>query len=808
MAAFQFPDPTITQTVVNPITGSTYQWKEPPGKWVVTTKLREVSDIIWEGDTPPSPVGDYKLWYSTDTLELYFYYCDAAGICAWVPTSAPITMLEDLDVAVSDLKADVYKINIATLENENQIGRTIYFGDTAPPIYDDVEVTTDIVDVDGVTVIGQNTEYFPNELNYKFWFDDSRLELLILFKDADGDYSYMPVSIPLESLPEPGVSQETFTYTTGRLQTAIEENYLHNLNQDAALDDRVKKTGGDEMQGPFKVQGNPNIPSSRDARRIETFGVFSGSENTALRFGTTRDRIYVGHDDTSFNGLVKIDRIAEKNSNNGVKFENDIKMGINQIKNLSEATDDRDAVNYGQVKEELEELRDKIVGEVSLGTWKFDNVSSGVTPLAGCFITKKDSSPPQLSPNDINVIRISDEDVNGNPGVFNWEIGDLLTFTNVNNTTQSIKFRVNGTPANNSSYWIVSVAHITSNYDFFQNAEYYLSHISVDVNLDVDALDDTYLRLDCSNDPLESELEIKTPDFGEAKLTLNGKRDNTNAITASIAFESQLDSANAYAGYLTYRTTGSAAGFFEFNQDVRLDGKNLEEVGYVVFNEGGEIRHNSNRRITFKGASDASAGSGLVQFERPGSNGRRGITIRGKNTDNEEDDLLYTYTFQAGGDAIGYKGRILNDNHITNKKYVDDAVQSALPVDIKAIQVAGLQLGHFKYRRSSDSFVSGSIHSNTTTNPKNITQLDIWHTNVDGTIFGKDFYELYIVPKMFVHIKDNGSAKYVGKITAVDSDALTNGVRLTLAPLDALTEGSVYYNNQYDVSIGYNRYID
>jgi len=222
MAAFQFPDPAVTQTVVNPITGSTYQWKEPPGKWVVTVSLREVGDIIWEGDTPPNPIGDYKLWYSTDTLELYFYYCDANGVCAWVPTSAPITMLEDLDVAVSDLKADVYKINIATLENENQIGRTIYFGDAAPTIYDD-EV------YDGVA--------YPSELNYKFWFDDSRLELLILFKDEDGDYSYMPVSIPLESLPEPGVSTETFTYTTGRLQTAIEENYLHNLNQDTSIDE-------------------------------------------------------------------------------------------------------------------------------------------------------------------------------------------------------------------------------------------------------------------------------------------------------------------------------------------------------------------------------------------------------------------------------------------------------------------------------------------------------------------------------------------------------------------------------------------
>ena len=115
MAAFQFPNPAEQTTVTNPITGSTYQWKEPPGKWVVTVKMRDVGDIIWEGDNPPSPIGDYKLWYSTDTLELYFYYCDAAGTCAWVPTSAPITMLEDLDTGLSEIKVSSSKQAI----NEN-----------------------------------------------------------------------------------------------------------------------------------------------------------------------------------------------------------------------------------------------------------------------------------------------------------------------------------------------------------------------------------------------------------------------------------------------------------------------------------------------------------------------------------------------------------------------------------------------------------------------------------------------------------------------------------------------------------------
>ena len=122
MAAFQFPDPSTGQTtVVNPITGSTYQWKEPPGKWVVATKVRQVEDIIWEGDAPPDPIGDYKLWYSTDTLELYFYYTDANGTSAWLPTSAPITMLEDLDEGLFEVRQLLNQVNSAAITNENDI---------------------------------------------------------------------------------------------------------------------------------------------------------------------------------------------------------------------------------------------------------------------------------------------------------------------------------------------------------------------------------------------------------------------------------------------------------------------------------------------------------------------------------------------------------------------------------------------------------------------------------------------------------------------------------------------------------------
>ena len=275
MAAFQFPDPTVQQTVVNPITGSTYQWKEPPGKWVVTVSVRKVEDIVYEGDNPPVPRGDYKLWYSTDTLELYFWYEDENGNGAWVPTSAPITMLEDLDEGLFQVRQDLTATNIAVRENENRIGRTIEYSDVAPTIYPEEEY-------DG--------EFFFNELNYKFWYDTARLELLVLYKDPDdGAYSYVPVSIPLESLPEPGVSTETFTYTTGRLQTAIEENYLHNLAQDTAIDELKEQINSltEIIKGStarYTVKNTIGTPVSRPGEFSANTGFYASIN--MMSFGT------------------------------------------------------------------------------------------------------------------------------------------------------------------------------------------------------------------------------------------------------------------------------------------------------------------------------------------------------------------------------------------------------------------------------------------------------------------------------------------------------------------------------------------
>ena len=69
--------------------------------------------------------------------------------------------------------------------------------------------------------------------------------------------------------------------------------------------------------------------------------------------------------------------------------------------------------------------------------------------------------------------------------------------------------------------------------------------------------------------------------------------------------------------------------------------------------------------------------------------------------------------------------------------------------------------------------------------------------------FGNEFYEKLKLQKC-TYIRDKSSCSYVGRIDGIEM--ITNGIKLTLQPILGEVDGSIYYNNQYEVSIGYNRY--
>ena len=87
----------------------------------------------------------------------------------------------------------------------------------------------------------------------------------------------------------------------------------------------VKKVGGDSMQGPLTIEAVNS--DGRASNKINTLGIYSNSSNSALRLGTTRDRLYVGHDDVSINGPLKVGEIQEKDTGKGVTVSSHFKVG-------------------------------------------------------------------------------------------------------------------------------------------------------------------------------------------------------------------------------------------------------------------------------------------------------------------------------------------------------------------------------------------------------------------------------------------------------------------------------------------------
>ena len=668
MPAFQFPDPTTgATTVTNPITGSTYQWKEPPGKWVVTVKMREVGDIIWEGDNPPDPIGDYKLWYSTDTLELYFYYCDAAGTCAWVPTSVPIQVLDDLNAFVAQAEVDIDQLQYKQTLLQNALDQIYLELQTGaaqrPPIFSTTEPD-------------KHPDFTPPQdelIAGDIWYDNT---------DVDSLKQYIYDGTEWIEFGNQFVLTEGDTMT-GDL-----------VMQDA----NIKLESGSIIFQPIDDQANagvdgPNRFVNLVSKRVrdEDGTLVGGSKDYGIRVDLTEGRS--GYN--KFQLFSNVDggpaeRFAAFNGGNNPGFlfyRGNFQMEGNRIQKLGTAELDTDAVSLGQVKDELKDFKSEIIEQAAVGIFRWDTQTSNTTPLAGRFFGKQDAT--NSTEPFINNFRVSNEDINGaNQDFSTWEVGDIITWTNTINSAYQIRYRVDTVPTFQNGHYFFGVTFVSQTNLFMQGQDFILTRQRF-TNIDFSDLEKTYLRLDASNGPIESSpgLEIKTDvdtggGFGEAALTLNGKRDNADNSCAAIRFKNwNYGDTDEINGYITYYTNATKH-LFRFNKDIDLlSGANLS------FSNGGAIQHNGGDRIIFDAASNGNEGSGLVVFTRPGNTARRGVVIKGKYKNDSgntvsDGDLFFSYT-NSDVDAINYVGKISGKHNIVNKDYVDNANTGILEGKLK-----------------------------------------------------------------------------------------------------------------------------
>ena len=236
------------------------------------------------------------------------------------------------------------------------------------------------------------------------------------------------------------------------------------------LEGYVRKEGGDSMQGPLSIRPQDGA-NGRETSKIQTLGVFSNSEGSALRLGTTRDRVYVGHNDVSINGPLKVDEIQEKNAGGGIEITDRVILKTEGVEDDEVVTkkyiDDKTRHLQDEIVE-LEEEIDAIAPSVERGKWGFTAVGTVAQP--GQF-TMYDADFGNGSPTGLfksaKSIWFNEIDLDGTPHSFaNVKDGELLEIF-IDGSPEyglfSVTREAHDETATGSKFWVVDVDFVRTN---------------------------------------------------------------------------------------------------------------------------------------------------------------------------------------------------------------------------------------------------------------------------------------------------------------------------------------------------------
>jgi len=428
---------------------------------------------------------------------------------------------------------------------------------------------------------------------------------------------------------------------------------------------------GDHMIGPFDVRVAPGT-ASRDSRRINTLGVFTNSDSSALRLGTTRDRVYIGHEDTSFNGPVKVNQIHEKNDGNGVEIHHRMWMKNNRISGLADPQVDADAVNLrtveGKIDDLAENLRDRLdtlVTDNSAGEMKFSIVQAPSSNGQFTCMTANGSAstydPLQTreiwaNNNNLSGYDFGWGDVKPNSYFFMSGPGDALA-----------RFRVVADPVDQGTWTKIKVADAEVYPDGQQWAVndvwdvLFRSFTGGNVNLD------EYVQKsgDVMTGTLEApRVDIKKNDVGV--LLLSGNRSAPADAAARITMSNSADP-NAYGSMEWHATTGNN-GWFQFSNDVDLGSNGLHGVDHIRFKGSSKnIVEDTSVRVTFNGRT-------IVEKGNSNNNGSAGFEVKGKTDEGSNAKLLQVYHNNSSIDSVNYYGKTQADKNIATVGYVNSVV--------------------------------------------------------------------------------------------------------------------------------------
>ena len=689
--AFQFPDPNVTPEFEGD-NGITYTWDATDGKWMIKGFSADLDDRYVNREGGDSMEGPLELTGADGNLKF-----GTAG--------SKIVSSSDTELAVINSSGIFYDGNISSERHlvnkqyvDDQIDEVVGLlggiGSSNKAGVFTYQASGGITAAHWQFEGRTNPDYEYSGLNQiniskvdkagnSWTVDDFPTgEVLRIEDESDGEYLVGEIT----GAADGGPASIQVSYTIVEANGTADGDQVISVGEN--LDHKYVERTGDSMVGDLEMQSSRVAFTGMVADEVALQAKRADGEDlTLLKLQNASVSPAVSgfynikiEGNTFYNGMRILggsgaaDTLWEVRGGSGeMKFFGGTDYQHNRLKQVGDAVEDDDALTLGQFKQELADFRDDVITELSFGPWVYS--SNNVTPIQTRFYVRAtNGNTNAVNPALVDTLIFNVQDLNGNIGAFDRvDIGELFTLSSEGIV---VKYRVTEAPVNSGSQGegrVIGVNFISQSQTFsFMQDQTWNVQLTEFADISVDELDDTYLRLDTSNDPLESELKIQTPGFGEGKLTLRGKRDNANSTCATIAFENQDEADAAKIGYITYYNKGTTQKF-GFNHDISLPG----DVD-LSFSNGGAIQHNGGDRIVFNNATNGNEGSGLVVFTRPGNVGRRGITFRGKyvNADGDtvgEGDLLYSYT-NSDEDAINYHGKTNGEYNILTRKALTDAL--------------------------------------------------------------------------------------------------------------------------------------
>ena len=471
-------------------------------------------------------------------------------------------------------------------------------------------------------------------------------------------------------------------------------------------DNKVSKTGGDSMEGPLNISTQPGT-GSRDSRRINTLGIYSNSDSSSLQLGTTVTKIYVGNNDTSFNGPIKVSEISDRGA--GINIDATLKFnqhtdlldimpnnGTTQNINLfagsnADATTVKVNVNGATFKNALEfESGPSSNKEVVL---RIDSNKGLKARNLNMDNTKITNLADPVDPDDVTNKAYVDDAINnveGNLTTFVEKAGDTMTGKL---TTQQLEAQggilLNSPDRNiNAEFGVPGKLqyHGVTRLQWGNEYASVLGSLNISDGINQAGTPATG-QIDMNNrfienlaNPTDSQhaatkyyVDEAVADAGAGGdfIKANGDTDITSETTITLKnTKLNIKSENSGSGFQIKRSDGQTL-FYSFGNDMRLVNNDANNSNSILSRVQLDARYlNQDGISNLTQTTTIKANSNALFYIQNGAN----------NINNFFKVLNYSGTelFGIDGDGMVRVPRTpTRDNNVANKKYVDDQVANS-----------------------------------------------------------------------------------------------------------------------------------